>query len=80
MDARGYLCAHASTEKQNSVVKKAFYAKLVDLYGKWPGKSVLRDFYTKGYCEGIFGSTLRQFILRNSIISNGLRLIYCVKW
>ena len=45
------------------MVKDAFYAKLEDVYGKYPAhnaKIVLGDFNAKVGWEGIFGSTARR--------------------
>ena len=44
------ICAHAITEEKDDMVKDAFYAKLENLYDKYPAhdiKIVLGDFNAK---------------------------------
>ena len=52
------ICAHASTEEKDDVVKDALYSELEDVYDKCPAhdaKIVLGDFSAKVEWEGIFG-------------------------
>ena len=66
------ICAHAPTEEKDGAVKDAFYAKLEDLYDKYPAhdiRIVLGDFNAKVGQEGIFGATVGQFSLHSSAIS-----------
>ena len=59
------ICAHAHTEKKDDAIKDGFYAKLEDLYDKWPANGFQR------VQEGIF---VGQFSLHSTTSPSGVRL------